>query len=132
MTQIELAAKPEMLTLDAKAIDAQPTLTSAIMLCQQLGGVDDKKLYGANAIVKNQSQWSRVKGGQHFFPQDKLIVYMDICHNEAPLFWLARRRGYNLVAMETELDRQLRIERQARQKAEERLEYLEKFFQGKR
>lgn len=125
MSQLELSLKPEMLKLDAKSIDAQPTMTKAIALCQQLSGLDDKELCGPTGIVRDVAQWSRIKSGQHFFPQDKLALMMDLCENEAPLYWLARRRGYNLVARESELERQIRVEREARMKAEERLAYLE-------
>lgn len=125
MSQLELSMKPEMMKLDARVIDAQSSMTRAIALCQQISGVEDKELCGTTGVVKDVAQWSRIKSGQHFFPQDKLGLFMDMCQNEAPLVWLARKRGYNLVPMETELERQIRREREARIKAEERLAYLE-------
>jgi hypothetical protein len=131
MSQLELSMKPEMLKLDAKMIDAQPTLTKAIVLCQQLSGLDDKELCGPQGVVKDVAQWSRIKSGQHFFPQDKFSLLMDSCENEAPLFWLARRRGYNLVPMENELERQIRKEREGRIEAERKLAYLETIVRGR-
>lgn len=129
--QLELRMKLDMVGVDWAAIDAQSSMTKAIALCQQLGGLDDKELVGTHGIVKDVAQWSRIKSGQHYFPQDKLCYLMDLCRNEAPLFWLARQRGYELQLMETEVEKQLRVEREARKKAEERLAYLESVVRGR-
>lgn len=132
MSQLSLSLKPDMLQVDDKIIDAQPTFTKAIVLCQQLSGLDDKELCGPNGIVRDVAQWSRIKSGQHFFPQDKLLVYMDRCGNEAPLYWLTRRRSYLLQPMESELERQVRIEREGRIEAERKLAYAEELLRGRR
>jgi len=129
--QLKLPLKPGMTIVDEDVIDAQGSMTKSISLCQHLSGLDDKELCGVNGIVKDVAQWSRIKSGQHYFPQDKLCYLMDICANEAPLFWLARQRGYNLTPMESETERQLRIERELRAKAEERLAYLETIVRGR-
>jgi len=132
MDQFDLSAKPPMTTVDHSIIAAQPSMTAALMLCQQLSGVDDKELCGKSGIVKEAAQWSRIRGGQHFFPQDKFCTFMDLCGNEAPLLWLADRRGYLLTPKETELERQLRIERDRADKAEEKLAYLESLHTGRK
>lgn len=95
--QMTLPMKPPMLGVDAQSIDRRPTFTSALVLCQEIGGMTPRQ----------------------FFPQDRLCDFMDICSNEAPLIWLARRRGYELVPMETELERQLRVEREKRAELEQ-------------
>lgn len=92
----------------------------------------DKELCGPKGIVNEQAQWSRIKSGQHFFPQDRLGLLMDACGNEAPLFWLARRRGYLLTPMESETERQLRNERELRIAAEQKLAYAESLLRGAR
>lgn len=125
MSQLDLSIKRVVDVPEDRTLDAQQTMTAAIVLCQQMAGVEDKVITGSSGVVKDVAQWSRIKSGQHYFPQDKFPLYMDLCGNEAPLRWLARKRGYSLVPLETELERQLRIERAARAKAEERLEYLE-------
>lgn len=110
--QHDLALKPAMLDVDPLVIARQPTLTSAIILCQQLSGLEDKEIVGKNGIVKDQAQWSRIKSGQHYFPQDKLNLFQDLCGNEAPLLWLNFSRGYQAVPLETETQRLLRVERE--------------------
>lgn len=116
--QLSLAAKPEMLPVPDRIIEACPSMTRAIVLCQELSGIEDKQLLGARGIVGDQAQWSRIKSGQHFFPQDKLALYMDACGNEVPLLWLARQRGYELRPLETKTERELRLEREERQRLE--------------
>ncbi|MCL2656122.1 MAG: hypothetical protein FWD62_01665 [Betaproteobacteria bacterium] len=130
--QAELRLKPEMQHVDARAIDAQPSLTAAIRLCQQLSGLEDKAIVGQNGIVPDVAQWSRItKSGQHYFPQDRLNTYMDLCGNEAPLIWLARSRGYELVALETEMERRLRAEREKADELERENRLLKKLLTGK-
>lgn len=113
-----LPIKPAMREVDIAMIDAQPTLTSALVLCQSLAGIQDKELAGPKGIVKHTEQWSKIKNGSGFFPHEQFLRYMHRCENEAPLIWLARRSGYALVPLETELERQLRIERAARAEVE--------------
>jgi len=131
MIQSELNVKPEMLKIDSRTIDAKPSMTAAIKLCQELSGIDDKNIVGKKGIVANTAQWSRIKSGQHFFPQDKLNLLMDICHNEAPLIWLARSRGYELVELETETQRKLRIEREKAEELERENMLLRKLLTGR-
>ncbi len=116
MTQLALQMKPEMLIVDDRALEQRTTMTGALILCQETGGVTPQQLAGR--IVKDEESWSRIKSGRQNFPQDRLEALMDQCRNEAPLFWLARRRGYACVPLETELQRQIRVEREAREKAE--------------
>jgi hypothetical protein len=112
--QLTFNMKPEMIEIDPAAVDRRPTFTSSLVLCAETGGITPKELAGR--IVKDEESWSRIKSPtpKQFFPQDRLIDFMDVCQNEAPLMWLARKRGYQLVPMETELERLLRIEREAR------------------
>jgi hypothetical protein len=120
-----------MAEVDLTIIRSQPSLTSALMLCQQLSGVEDKELVGPRGIVKDVAQWSRIRGGQHFFPQERLIAFMDVCGNEAPLIWLADRRGYRLERLESELERQLRLEREKNEKLAGENALLRDLVQGR-
>ncbi|MDR0250679.1 MAG: hypothetical protein LBI35_05145 [Burkholderiales bacterium] len=129
--QSELMMKPEMQSVDVRVIEAQPTLMAAIRLCQQISGVEDKRIACENGIVADVAQWSRIKHGQHHFPQDKLSAFMDLCGNEAPLIWLARRRGYDLVPLETEMERCLRIEREKSDELERENALLKKLLTAK-
>mgnify|MGYP003585291134 CR=1 FL=1 len=111
--QQALDIQPEMQKVDFSAVAAQPSMTKALILCQNLSGLDDKMFYGAKGVVSSQAQWSRIMGpaGQHNFPQDNLNLFMDIAGNEAPLLWLLHSRGYDLHSLrkrETETERKLR------------------------
>lgn len=112
--QLDLPIKGQMIEIDNASIDRRQTFTSSLVLCAEVGGITPQELAGR--IVKDEESWSRIKSPtpKQFFPQDRLIDFMDLCQNEAPLQWLARRRGYALVPLETELERQLRVEREKR------------------
>ncbi len=130
--QRELNLKPEMQRVDICSIDAQPSFTAAIRLCQQLSGLEDKEIVGKRGIVPDLAQWSRItRSGRHYFPQDKLNAFMDLCGNEVPLIWLARSRGYDLRPLETEMERRLCLEREKTDKLEYENLLLKKLLMGK-
>lgn len=131
MMQLDLTMKPEMQQLDVAMVAKQPNLTSALVLCQTLAGLEDKELCGKNSIINETATWSRIKNGTNNFPQDNLIRFMDACGNEAPLIWLADRRGYSLVHKETEWERLARIEREARVRAEDENKLLRALLVGR-
>lgn len=110
--QQELMIKPEMMQIDVDMIDSQPSFRKSIVLCKDMSGLEDKKFVGPKEIVSDKSEWSRIIGGQHNFPLEKIGLFMDLCRNEVPLIWLARRRGYELRPLESKLERELRIERE--------------------
>lgn len=126
--QQALDIRPEMQQVDMAAVAAQPTMTKALVLCQNLSGLDDKMFYGPKGVVTSQAQWSRIMGsGQHNFPQNGLNLFMDIAGNEVPLLWMLHSRGYDISSLrkrETETERKLRM-------AEERIRELEKEAQIK-
>jgi len=124
--------RPEMLQVDARVIDALPSMTAAIRLCQQLSGLPDKAFYGKGGIVSDAAQWSRIThSGQHNFPQDKFVLYQEICGNPVPTMFSARKLGYGLVPLETEMERRLRIERQKAEELERENALLKKLFTGR-
>lgn len=126
-----LPIKSPMEAVEDAVIRRQPTMTAAILLCQQLAGVEDKELCGKHGIVPDPAVWSRIKVGAANFPQDRLPEFMDFCGNEAPLLWLARRRGYLLTPMETELERRLRIGEEERERLQRENALLRDLLQGK-
>lgn len=129
MDQIDLQLKMEMTPIDASVIARMGTLTQAVMLCQQLAGLDDKELCKALGI--DAGQWSRIKTGQAHFPQERLCKLMDVCGNEAPLLWLAFHRGYELRPRLTEVEKQLVIERREKQRVEDENKLLRSMLIGR-
>jgi hypothetical protein len=87
------------------------SLTEAIINCQQVAGIEDKRLCGKDpdSIVNDAATWSRIKSGTNNFPQDKLVQFMRRCENAWPLAYLADQCGYALTPKETELQRELRM-----------------------
>lgn len=116
MSQLELSIKPPMQEVDPALVSRQGSFTNALVLAQTLSGLEDKELCGRGGIINDTATWSRIKGGSNNFPQDNLCKFMDAVGNEAPLIWLAQRRGYELVPLETEMERRLRVERERSEK----------------
>ncbi|MBK8161499.1 MAG: hypothetical protein IPK59_23050 [Rhodospirillaceae bacterium] len=121
--------KPPMRELDVGMVTQQPTLTGAIMLCVHISGLDDRDL--AKALAIDPAQWSRIKSGQAHFPQERMNRLMDICGNEAPLIWLASRRGYDLQAKLSLMEQKLATERHRADKLEEQNKLLRELVTGR-
>ena len=134
--QNELDIKPIMTQVDINLIQNQPTFTAALKFCQQLSGKEDKCFFGDGRIVKDSAQWSRIMTSQkHFFPQDKLNAFMDICGNEVPLLWLIHQRGYDVHSLrkiETETEKALRLEQERSAALERENEILRSAISGRR
>lgn len=108
LAQIDLPLARDMQAVDLTLVKRQPTLSAAIKLCISLSGFDsEKQIYMTLGI--DAGHWTRISKGDAHFPQEKLEALMDLCGNEAPLIWLANRRGYELKplrsAVEIENDR---------------------------
>lgn len=135
LDQYDLGVRPRMTALDPEMIARQPSMTKALQLCQTISGMADQKFVGDKGIVKDAAQWSRIMGaGQHNFPHDKLNQFMDLAGNEAPMLWLLHSRGYDITILhqrETETERLLRVEREARAKAEEKVRVLMEAIGGR-
>lgn len=131
MSQLELSMKPEMQEVDAAMVSRQPTMTAALILSQTLSGLEDKEICGKKGLVNDTATWSRIKVGSNNFPQDNLVKWMCAVQNEVPLIWLADRMGYVLTPKETETQRLLRIEREARAEAEAENKLLRNLLVGR-
>lgn len=107
----------------------QPTLLSAIRLCINAAGLEDKQVWMQLDI--DQGHFANITKGKGHFPPDKLTALMDICGNEAPLIWLAHRRGYGLVLLKSEAEKRAEIAEQRAVAAEEKLRYLEQLHTGR-
>ena len=127
--QIPLVEKGDQVKVDKSLIHRQKSLLSAIALCAQAAGLQDKELYLPLGI--DASHWSRIIKGDAHFPLERLGPLMDLCGNEAPLEWLAFSRGYELRALETELERQVREERERSARLEDENRLLREMLVGR-
>lgn len=118
--ELPLARKPNVVAVPLELVRRQPTMTSAIALCVQLSGLEDKEVYLSLDI--DPGHWSRIMKGDAHFPVNKLSLLMDLCGNEAPLIWMVHHRGYDVPSLrkrESETEMRLRL-------AEERIAELER------
>ncbi len=126
--ELPLSRAPRAQPVADEVIRATKTFVDALNLQINLSGLEDKELYIPLGI--EASHWSRIRKGEFHFPLNKLDQLCDLCGNEVTLVWWAWRRGKGLHMLETEAERQLRIERERRIDAEKRLQVITEFFRG--
>lgn len=126
--ELPLSRAPRAQPVADEVIRACKTFLDALNLQINLSGLEDKELYIPLGI--EASHWSRIRKGEFHFPVNKLDQLCDLCGNEVTLVWWAWRRGRGLHMLETEAERQLRIERDLRLDAEKRLQVITQFFRG--
>lgn len=121
---LALVRPRESVAIPLDVVARQRNFLSALTLCVQSSGLEDKEVYLQLGI--DAGHWSRIMKGEAHFPVNKLNDLCDICGNEAPLIWWARSRGYALVMLKTEAERRieeleglLAKERERRQWAED-------------
>lgn len=111
----------------------ESSLGGSISLCAKAAGLTPKEVQ--DALKADRAQFSRWTDDKEGITWSKLGALMDLCGNDAPLFWMLHARGYELNSLhkrETETERQLRAERDKRIKAEERVQYFEEVMTGRR
>lgn len=120
-----LARAPKGGEVSLDVIAKRKDLLSAINLCIDVSGVEDKEIYLALGI--DPGHWSNIRKGKKgcYFPTNKLDDLMTMCGNEIPLIWQALKRGKGLHLLQTEAEKQLHAERDRRIEAENKLAYAE-------
>jgi hypothetical protein len=116
----------------------KPSLGKAIEYCAELAGYAyDKELEKAlnqHGVKVDNTQLTRWRQGAEGIKWDKFCGLMDVCGNDAPLLWMLHARGYDLSSLrkqESETEKLLRIEREARAKAEEKVRLLTEVISGR-
>lgn len=127
MKQERLPLPREMQEVDQATIERLASMSKALVLCADMGGFENDKDFCREMDI-DPATWSQIQTGARYFPHDRYERLFEACANEVPLHWLASRRGYVLVPKQTEMERRLAVEREARLKAEERLQYLEGLY----
>ena len=118
--QLALSRRAIVTNIPIELVIAQKCLSSAIALCIQVAGLQESEVCLSLGI--DSGHWTRIKKGDAHFPVNKLNDLMDLCGNQVPLTWLANSRGYGLVLLKSEAERQrdeaehdLNVERQKNQ-----------------
>lgn len=112
----QLALPRTLMRLDATIVQSPKNLLRAFVVAAEIGGLDDGQ--AATAAGMDPSTWSMFKNGTRGIKPLECNTYMDQCGNELPLAYWAFSRGYVLTPLESELERRLRLEQEARAKVE--------------
>ncbi|GAB3305720.1 hypothetical protein [Luteimonas notoginsengisoli] len=101
-------------SLRPEEVAREKSLGAAIELCAKAGGYAfDKALQMELGVDK--AQFSRWQSGSEGVVWPKLEKLMDLCGNDAPLFWMLYQRGYDLHSLrrrESETERHNRLLRE--------------------
>lgn len=106
-------------------VSRESSLGGAISLCAKAAGLTPKEVQ--DALKADRAQFSRWTDDKEGITWSKLSALMDLCGNDAPLFWMLDARGYDLHSLrrkETEIEKQLRLVREelSREKQERAVE----------
>ena len=127
--QIPMVTPGDPIDVDPTLVHRQPSMLAAIQLCLQAAGIADKE--ACISLGLDAAHWSRMLSGGAHFPLHLLGPLMDMAGNEAPLEWLAHSRGYELRALETELERQVRQEQERNAKLADENRLLREMLVGR-
>lgn len=124
--ELPLARRVDRVVVPMDLVVKLQSFSSAIALCVQLSGLEDKEVYIPLGI--DSGHWTRIKQGKANFPENKLRELMDLCGNEVPLIWLAYIRGYGLVLLKSEAERRAEAAELRAQEAEKKLAWAMEFM----
>ena len=115
--------------LDESVIARPKDFLRAFVMAADLGGLEDKE--AAAGAGMDPATWSRFKQGDVGIKPLECNGFLEQCGNDLPLAYWALTRGYRLVARESELERQVGVERQAKEKAEAENKLLRGLLSGR-
>ena len=123
---LRIVSRPTGADVSIEAIARKGSLTEAVFLAMEVANVKDNVV--CLELDIDPATFSKIRSGTRYFPMNKIGALMDLCGNDIPLRWLAHHRGYGLVRLKCELEKeneQLRseLEEQAR-----KFEYFEEFM----
>lgn len=128
--ELPLVRQANAMEAPIELVARKQTFLSAIVLCAQLSGLDDKEIYMSLGI--DAGHWSRIMKGDAHFPVDKIDTLMSMCGNEAPLQWLAQKRGYQLVLLKSAAESRIEALEIALNKEIERRQWAEELVLGRK
>lgn len=113
-------------------VGREATLGGAISLCAKAAGLMPKEVQ--DQLKADRAQFSRWTDDKEGITWSKLAALMDLCGNDAPLFWMLHARGYALDSLrkrESETERRARIAEERAHKAEEKVRVLMEAIGGR-
>ncbi len=89
--------------LDERVLFNKQTFLGALKYVIQCGNFElDKQIYQALGI--DAGNWTRIMNGTASFPQDKEEPLQDLCGNHGLAMWRARRRGFGVIPLRSDLE----------------------------
>ena len=125
--QLHLPRAP--MELDDTIISRPKDLLRAFIMSADLGGLDDKQ--AAAAAGMDPASWSRFKQGDVGIRPLNFMSFREQTWNDLVLSHWAYRCGYSLTMRESELEKRLRMERDARAIVESENKLLRNLLQGR-
>jgi hypothetical protein len=108
--ELALARKANSVTVPIEMVRAKRTAAQAFTLACDVSGLDDKEIYLALEI--DAGYFSNIKKGKATLQADIVNTFCAIVDNNIYVEWLAYQVGCQLVQIESEVERQLRIARE--------------------
>jgi len=127
--ELPLSRPPAQVSIPVELIRAKKNKGAAFLLACDTSGLDDKEIY--MPLGMDKAVFSRIKSGSVNLDDDLLAPFCRTVGNRIYADWLAYQVGCQLVEIETETARQLRlaIEERDRERAENVL--LRQLVQGR-
>jgi len=120
--ELKLLYKDQKRKVNIELAASLGTFQEALLLCKSLSLLDDTVI--AERMGMNLEDFVAIWSGDGYFPMNKLTDYMKICENIIPVLWLALKCGYNLTALESEMEQEILLLREESKKLEQDLQGL--------
>lgn len=127
--ELALARRPVQAEIHIEIVRAQKTSGAAFSLACQASGLDDKEIYMRLGI--DAGYFSRIKKGDATLQGDLVALFCQVVGNTIYPEWCAYQVGCTLVMIQTEAERQIKMEREAREKAEAENKLLRDLLTGR-
>lgn len=138
MSQVDLQLDRQAIEVDIDLVVRVKHFGKALDLCQTIGDVTDKEVCAELDI--DPATWSRIKrtgdpdyaGQKAYFPHHKLIRFMRLCGNRAPLIWLEHQYGddpRSVRRYQSETEAALEREQARSRELEQQLQTITEFLQ---
>jgi len=120
--ELKLLHKDQKRKVNIELVASLGTFQEALLLCKSISLLDDTVI--AERMGMTLENFVAIWSGDGYFPMNRLTDYMKICENIIPALWLALKCGYNLKALENEIEQEIRLLREESEKLEQDLKIL--------
>ena len=127
--ELPLVRKAEPNEVPLEMIRRQKSAAAAFALACQSSGLEDKEVYSSLGI--DPGYFSRIKKGEATLQAELIPVFCDIVGNRIYPEWVAYQLGCTLVQIESEAERQLRIERERNEALAAENKLMKKLLTGR-